>query len=206
MSGSMSLADLISDLKAILTAENAKKFTAPGNADFTRHLEIAALDMGRVRRRTKAATFTVVAGQNNYAAPADMISYKQSLWGVNEQGTREPWESNHPGRLPAMHFDAGEIYLTPAPTQHQIGALGTTYQFLYFAGHTIGAMAAGTSVVPADRHLLLIRATAQAMLELTNKGLASSTQLAKGHGVSVSRKSTPTGLYELLMDQFEAMA
>lgn len=210
MPGTMSQADLITDLKGILMDAQAK-FTGASDVDFKRHLDIAALDMGRVRPRTLLGTVTLVADQPNYAAPADLLKPKYALWGKDEKRKRKPWAANYPGRLPDLSLienasGALEIWLSPSPTAAQMSDLGSAYKFYYYAGHKVDATAANTTINAGDRHLLLVRATAQAMQELAHNGVTKPVQLGSGGVGSMPKNGTPGALAEKLMELFEALA
>lgn len=208
MAGTMSIEDLKQDLRAML-GDAADKFQAPADGDFARHLQVAAHDLGRVRPRTLLGSITLTADQPNYAAPADLVRPKQGLWGLQERHRYRPWDAQWPGRLPRMIVveNAGtrELWLDPAPSAVQIAALGATYQFYYYAAHQVAEDEAQTTVRPADRELLLIRACAQAALELANRGVVKPVQFAKAMG-NVPNNSTPVALHKALMEQFERMA
>ena len=209
MPGTMSQADLVSDLKAILM-DAAGKFTSANDADFARHLDIAALAMGQVRARTLVGQLTLVADQPNYPAPADLLRPKFPLWGVAEKRSRKPWDGNWPGRLPQLSVveNAGvrEMWLTPSPTAGQIADLGATYKFYYFAGHVIDTNAPNTTVQHGDRHLLLIRAAAEALQELAHNGVSKPVKLGSGGVGAMPKNGTPGALAEALLKQFEVMA
>lgn len=204
----MSKTALIADLKGML-GDAAAKFTAAADADFARHLDAAAFDLGRFRPRTLVGSVTLVADQSNYTAPADLVRVKCSLWGLQERLQRRPWDTNWPGRLPALSLaESGgtrQIWLDPAPTTAQINNLGSTYRFYYFAGHAVADQAANTTVRESDRVLLLIRAVVQALQELAHRGVAKPVQLGDGFG-SMPKNGTPGALAEVLLDQFERMA
>ena len=208
MAGTMSKADLVVDLKAVLM-DAAKKFTATGDADFIRHVDVAALDMGRKRPRTLVGEITVEADRNNYPAPADLLQTKVPLWGNRERRNGNPWDRAWPGRLPRLMVaetaTGRELWLDPAPTAAQIGLLGSAYKFFYFAGHRIGDAAADTTVQADDRALLLLRVTAQAMQELANNGVSKPVQLGDGFGIP-PKNGAPAALAKDLMDLFERMA
>ena len=207
--GDMTRASLVTDLKAILM-DAAGKFTAAADADFNRHLDLAALDMARVRPRTRVGSVTLVADQPNYAAPADSHQVKMPLWGLNERRQRKPWERGWPGRLPTLSLLTGdtgtELWLSPSPSAAQISDLGSTYRFYYFATHSIGATAEDTTIAPGDRHLLLIRATAHALQELANNGVTKPVQLGSGGVGSMPKNGTPGALADALLKQFVEMA
>ena len=204
MAGTLSRADLIADLKASLQ-DAAKVFTAAADADFSRHLDAAALDFGRVRPRTMLGTITLVAEQFNYAAPVDFLSYKSDLW-CQPAKRINPWETTYPGRLPdvftAMNGAVRELHLLPAPTAAQITVLGSAFKFYYFAAHSIGTLAADTTIQAGDRGLLLLRAQAEAMKEMSMRNIAKPVSMRDGlsHG---PRNGTPGYLFEALMKMFE---
>jgi hypothetical protein len=204
MAGTLSLADLIADLKAMLM-DAANKFTAASDADFERHLTLAALDLARKRPRTMLGEITALADVSDYTAPADMRMVKNALWGVNEQ--RHRWRSSFPGMLPRPSYVGGMLHLMPAPTAEQIAQLGSSYKFYYFANYVIGADAANTTINAGDRHLLLIRAAAQAMQELAANNYTKPVQLGSGSGgVSMPKNGTAASLAGQLLQLFEVMS
>lgn len=209
MAGTMSQADLVADLKAILM-DAAGKFTAASDADFKRHLDLAALDMGRVRPRTRVGEVTLVADQPNYTAPADLLQPKIPLWGTTEKARRNLWDSNWPGRLPRLTLadndGTRELWLNPSPSAAQITDLGSAYKFYYFAGHQVGALAADTTVQAGDRHLLLIRAAAAALQELAHNGITKPVQLGNAGVGGMPKNGTPGALADQLLKHWQEMA
>jgi hypothetical protein len=202
--GTLSRADLLADYKASLQ-DSAKVFIAPLDADFIRHLDVAALDFSRIRRRTLLGEVSLVAGQFNYPAPANLLAYKSDVWSV-PASRMNPWDRNYPGRLPdvrvAENGAARELHFSPAPTGQQIGALGSVFKFYYFAAHSIGDTAAATTIFPGDRGLLILRAQAEAMKELSMRNITKPVQMRDGIS-SGPRNGTPQYLFEVLMKMFE---
>ena len=138
-------------------------------------------------------------------APADIRLVKSALWGVSEQ--RRRWKSDFPGILPRPSYVGGQLYLMPAPTAAQITQLGSAYKFWYFANHVIGDDAASTSVEAGDRHLLLIRAAAQAMQELAANNYTKPVKLGSSSvGVSLPKNCTAASLVGQLLQLFEVMS
>jgi hypothetical protein len=203
MAGSMSRADLIADFKASLH-DAAGVFNAAADADFSRMLDVAALDMGRVRPRQMRGSITVTAETAEYAAPAGLVAYRYDSWSAGKMPL--PWEANHPGPLPRVSYvetDAGKrLVFEPAPSALMVALFGATFPFHYLAGHVIGTAAADTSVAAADRGLLLLRAQAEAMREMAMRNMNKPVQLRDGL-TGVSRNSTPTFLHGALMAEFE---
>jgi len=206
MPGTMSQADLVADLKASMPGSDVV-FSAPADADYIRQLDAAALDFSRVRPRTLVGAVTLSADISEYDAPGDLVRLKFPLWGINEKRARKPWESNYPGRLPRAYIVQGatglQLSLEPAPNAAQIADLGSSYKFYYFAAHTIDTNATNTTILPADRGLLLLRAQAEAMKELAARNSHKPVKMRDGMN-STPRNGTPAALYEQLMDAFEA--
>lgn len=199
---SMARASLVADLKASLQ-DAASVFTAVSDADFVRHLDKAALDMGRRRPRTLLGSVSLVAEQATYAAPADLLTYKVDTWG---QHRIQPWDDRYPGRLPQVRqaelAGVKVLSFTPAPTAAQITILGAEFGFYYLAGHEIGDAEADTTVPAGDRGVLLLRAQAEACRELAMRGMTKPVALRDGHS-GTPRNSTPAALWEALMAEFE---
>jgi len=202
----MSQADLVTDLKVSLN-DAATSFRS--DQDFTRHLDHAALDFGRVRPRVLPGSVALVADQDEYAAPADAIDEHSMQWGKNKKRDLKPWDAAWPGALPRMDIvgDPGSrrLVLSPAPSAHQITVLGSTCPFRYFAAHKIDSMSANTTIRPEDRALLLLRAAAESMKELAHRSVTKAQKV--GSSLFASPKTgTPAGLYDQLMRDFERMA
>ncbi len=208
MADTMSETDLVAAHKASLQ-DCSSVFTAADDADLKRHIAKAATDFARVRPRTLVGSFALVAEQSDYAAlPSDFHLFKSAIWGVPAPGAR-PWDCNWPGRLP--DFGTGEIdgvrkiVLTPAPTGAQIATLGATYRYYYAARHTVHATnGALTTIREGDRHALLLRAQAEAMREMTFRNVHKPVQIMAGTQ-SQPRNGMPSYLFEMLMDEFEAI-
>ena len=140
MPGTMSRADLSADLKKMLGGA-AGRFTSSADADFHRHLNTAALALGRYQARQLKGTLTLQADVADYAAPADFLRFNRSTWGEAERRARNCWDSNFPKVLPRVsaYEEAGafKLQLIPAPSAAQIVDLGESYPFFYAAGHTV---------------------------------------------------------------------
>ncbi len=204
MAGTMSQADLVADLKASLH-DAASVFVAADDADFVRHLNVAALDFGRVRPLVKPGTLTLTADTASYAAPADLDDVDSELW--SSRGTMpQPWEASYPGPLPRLRVvgPAGSklIVFTPSPSAAHILALGSAFQYLYRAAHAIGAAAADTTIAAGDRALLLLRAQAEALRELAMRNIGKPVHMRDGY-TGTPRNGTPAALFQVLMTEFE---
>lgn len=206
MPGSMAEADLVSDFKTSLR-DCAKLFESASDADFKRLLGVAALAFGRCRPRTMVGSFELVAAMDEYdALPEDFQFFKSSLWGISPKSGLMPWDTGWPGALPDFYDVevAGDrkIALRPAPTAAQIAALGATYRYYYGARHVIGANAAQTTIREADRGLLILRAQAEAMRELTFRNVSKPVQIMDGVS-SQPRNRTPREFMDALLREFD---
>lgn len=178
----------------------AKAFTGAADADFIRHLDTAAADMHRIRPRTQVGSLSLVAGETAYPAPDDMVRYKSAIWGMS--GNRlMPWDKGYPGALPHVRLvddGAGKILsFSFAPTPAQFAAFGTAYRYYYFAMHRIGSTDAETTIAAGDRHLLIMRAQAEAMKELAMRDSVRPVQIG-GNG-SPAKTGLPSAIWESLM-------
>jgi hypothetical protein len=206
MPGTMSQADLVVDLKRSLH-DSAAVFDAALDADFVRFLNQALPDMGWKRAITRLGQVTLSAGVAGYslAAYTDFQNYKTHLWGADTV-CPQPWEPGYPGAVPRVrgYKDSTGWWLgfePVAPSAAHIAVRGSVFKFYYFGVHTIGTLAADTTVALADRGLLLLRAQAEAMLELTLRNAGKPVQLRDGLS-GTPRNSTPRALYEALLAQF----
>lgn len=205
MAGTMSLEDLVADLKRSLH-DSAGVFNAAADADFIRFLSLALPDMGWKRPVTRLGQVTLAADEPRYALTAypDFANYKTHLW---EKTATYPnaWEPGYPGAVPrvAVAKDGANCWLTfePAPSAAHIACRGSAFKFYYFALHVLGEAAVDTTVNAVDRGLLLLRAQAEAMRELTLRNVTKPVQLRDGLS-GTPRNSTPAALYEALLEMF----
>lgn len=205
MAGTMALDDVVADLKRSLH-DSATVFNAPDDADFVRFVRLSLADMGWKRPATRLGQVALTVGEPRYALAgyADFGSYKTHLWNKSA-GYPQPWEPGYPGALPRVTAlrDGLSSYLVfdPAPSSAHLAALGSTFKFWYFALHTVDGVAANTTVAPQDRGLLMLRAQAEAMRELSIRNAAKPVQLRDGLS-GTARNSTPAALYEALLAAF----
>lgn len=206
MPGSMSLADLVADHKAGLL-DSAGVFSEAADAGFVRHLTKSAQALETWRPQTLVGEIALSAGVGEYAAPVGMVRYNCALWG--DQHGIKPWEKHYPGRLPAVRevVTAGgrSISMTPAPTAVQISVLGSAFRFYYVKAHVLDAVAANTTVAPADRSLLLLHAQAEAMAELAMRGV-TRPQATRDPMSGGPANGSPSALYERFMREFYTKA
>lgn len=210
MAGTMSLEDLKADFQTSLH-DSATLFADDDYADLDRLLLQALPDMASKRPRTRLGQVVLVADEPRYslAAYTDFSAYKTHLWERSGACFPKPWEPGYPGALPRVSAtsdggDTGVGYwldFSPAPSSLHLAALGSTFKFYYFAQHVIGTDAADTTVAPADRGLLLLRAQAEAMREVVLHQANKPVQLRDGLS-GTPRNSTPAALHEMLLRLF----
>lgn len=201
---SMLQSSLIVDLKGLLGSV-AERFKRPGDADFILHLNAAAQAMQRKRPLTKSAFLLLVADQENYLAPSDLVLPKASTWGRNGRLNKKPWQKGYCKSQPRMSVAEGvsgqEIILSPPPTAEDIHCLGTSFYFYYFAKHIISDVANETTIKESDRDLLLIRATASALMSMAAQQVMTPVTLGNS-GISMPKNGTAAALAESLLTMF----
>jgi len=203
VAGTMSQDDLIADLQRSLH-DAASVFNAAADADWKRLLAIALTAMQGKRPRTLLGQVTLSADEPLYAVPgSDFAAYKTHVWGGRPP---KPWTEAYPGALPRVaavqNGSAWQLVFDPAPTWAHINAYGSDFKFWYFGKHTVGATAGDSTLADADRPLLLLRAQAEAMRELTMRNINKPTQLRDGLS-GTPRNSTPAALYRELLAEWE---
>jgi hypothetical protein len=187
--------------------DSYERFADP---DIDRQLDTAAADLSRVKPLILPATLALVADESFYAAPADLLNPVSLDWGMPELACRNPWDTDYPGRLPRISAltvsGARQLMLAPPPTQRQIDICGSAAAYRYSAAYRISLDAADTNVPETARHLLLIRALAEAMQDLASRGVAKPVTLGGKAGLSVPKNGAPSHLADELLKRFEAMA
>lgn len=184
-------------------ARNA--FTDEGTGPFERHIDRALQDLPRVRPRLVHATLTLEAGLSLYDLPADFIAYNSTPWHAR---WRELVKRHHLPPLPRpAKVQIGSEYrlqIMPAPTASLINQFGSEYSYVYHGQYTLKDDPTQSNVEPNDLHLLLLRAQAEAMRELSNRNTYKPKAL--GPGPSAASNTTPAALYQQYMADFEAQA
>ena len=200
----MTRTELIAQHKARLGTA-AKHFTAPLDADFGRHIDAAVQALNTSRPRVVPGSAAGIARIARYAGPADMVRFHRLLWG--DDRSRRQWEPSWAGTPPrvTVQWDGSgmTISLIPAPTSAQITAWGATINYLYVSTHQLTDTT--NTINPADNNLLMLRASAEAMAELSNAGVVSPVQLHRGM-VAIPSNSTPQAVYALLMAEYDRQA
>lgn len=192
--------DMRTRLRETLGAVADKHF--PTDPPLDRHLDQALRALGRYRPRLREGSVALEAGQATYALPAELVGIVRPLWGRAERSCRQPWSPLYPQNLPwprVLDGDAGPLLLLdPAPSAGQIGDLGADYRYTYSAHPTLGATAGETTLPDEDEDLLLQRALAESMRDLSVFGVVEPIQFHRGVG-SIPANSTPNAVREALL-------
>jgi hypothetical protein len=204
--GTLAETDLIADLQRSLN-DAAGAFNTAGEADWRRFLSVALVAMQTKRPRTLLGAVTLVAEEVRYPlALPEFAQYKTHVWGAR---AIRPWLPAYPGALPrvaAVQEGGGTwaLMFDPAPTAAHINAYGATFRFWYYGTHSLGLDdAAQSTLAPADRPLLLLRAQAEAMRELSMRNSNKPVTVRDGFS-GTPRNSTPAALFQVLLQEFEA--
>ncbi len=210
MPGTMSKADLVADLKATLHDVAGVFESATDDSAFERFLDHALPDFGLKRPLTRLGQVTLVGGENRYPLTdiTDFSSYKTDQWGA-DRPLPKPWDPCYPGARPRVYAikdtTGWALVFDSAPTALQIGVLGGTFKFWYFARHVIATEAVNTTVSEQDRGLLLLRAQVEAMRELAIHQANKPVRMNDGLS-GTPRNSTPAALHRALLDLFRETA
>ncbi len=174
--------------------------------DFGHLLDVALEDYSRRRPRVLAGKLQLEPGRLTYPCPPDFRSMGARFWGSAQRQNLKPWECGFPVRLPrisVMQTDAGREFLFDVPpSADQIGWYGADYSFTYHATHILGDGSTRTTVPESDRGLILLRASAEAMREMSMRNVKKPVSTQDSIG-GQTRTGTPGALYELFMNAFD---
>lgn len=204
MPGTMSQPDVLDDLKRSLQ-DAGNVFQAAGDGDWRRFLDVALVAMQSKRPRTLLGMLTITAGEARFPITLpDFVQYKTHVWGSRAP---QPWDPNYPGALPRISAvqEGGTWALAfdPPPTARHLAVYGSTFKFWYFGTHSLGLDAVDTTLAPVDRPLLLLRAQAEALRELSMRNVNKPVALRDGVS-GTPRNSTPAALYQALLQEWQA--
>ncbi len=205
MPGTLSEPDVLEDLKRSLN-DAGGAFNKAGDADWRRFIATALVAMQSKRPRTLLGTVTLTAEEVRYPlAQPEFAAYKTHVWGAR---ALKPWLPAYPGALPrvaAVQEGSGAwaLMFDPAPTAGHISAYGAAFKFWYYGKHALALDDAASTLAPGDRPLLLLRAQAEAMRELSMRNVNKPVQLRDGFS-GTPRNSTPAALFQVLLTEFEA--
>jgi hypothetical protein len=203
--GTLSEPDVVDDLKRSLN-DAGGVFNTAGDADWRRFIATALVAMETKRPRTLLGTVTLTAEEVRYPLSLpEFAQYKTHVWGAR---ALKPWLPAYPGALPrvaAVQEGAGAwaLMFDPAPTAGHISAYGSNFKFWYFGKHALALDPAPSTLAPGDRPLLLLRAQAEAMRELSMRNVNKPVSVRDGFS-GAPRNSTPAALFQVLLQEFEA--
>jgi hypothetical protein len=194
----MTLDDLIVDHKAQL-GKAVERFRALDDADFIRHLALAARRLDGKRPRERLSMLAVTAGEVDYPAATGSLAIFTHEWG--QGSVRQPWDGDFIGLPPLIRQidsdDGPRWRLSARPTANQIAAWGATLPVRYQVAHEISEL----RVTPpdSDRPLVLLAALIEALRDLSIE--TAVVQLHKGL-TGLPTAGTPAYLYERLLQEF----
>lgn len=201
----MTKSEFIQRLKASLH-DAASVFDAPADADFERHLSQALLCFSSPLHRPlrKRGTVTLVAGTQEYDPPDDFASLAWVEYGAKSRREFKPWERqymNPPFQLHVLRGETGrKLRAVQEVTESMISTHGAECAFFYNAVHVLTD---SESTVPsADEGLLLLRAQAEAMKEMSVRNILKPVTIQTGIAGALSN-GTPGGLCEMMMRYYE---
>lgn len=207
MANTMSKADLVASLKDSLH-DAAKVFAVDGaepDVAFERFLAQALPDMQAKCPVTRLGTLTLTANFARYsvAGATGFAAFKTQLWG--DTTCYKPWEPMYPGKVPRVtaSYEGGQWWLDfdPAPSARHIASYGSKFDYWYYGLHAVGVLAADTTIAPQQRGLLLLRAQAEAMRELSIRNAGKPVSMRDGLS-GTPRNSTAAALWKDLMTHF----
>ncbi|HCU52893.1 MAG TPA: hypothetical protein DIC36_00945 [Gammaproteobacteria bacterium] len=201
----MTRAEFIESLRESLN--DAASVFSTDDTDYLRHLDMALRDFSQPNHRPlrKRGTLTLVADTRDYDAPADFQGMAWCDYGTASREQYRPWQPQYMTTqfvLIAMRGATGWQLRTARDVTSDLIALhGSACGFFYYATHILSEIEC--SVRDNDMPLLLLRAQAEAMREMSIRNIFKPVQLRTGVAGAPSN-GTPGGLYSLLMDYYEA--
>lgn len=206
MSGALTQTDVVADLKASL-GDAGSAFKAADDADWLRFVGVALLAMQTKRPRTLLGQVNLTADDPRVPLTGvpNFAQYKTNVWGARPP---RPWDDSYPGALPRIaavqEGSAWALMFDPPPTAQHLTAYGSAFKFWYFGTHVLHASdPAQSTLAAADRPLLVLRAQAEAMRELSMRNVNKPVSLRDGFS-GTPRNSTPAALFQVLLQEFEA--
>ena len=176
--------------------------------DYARHLDTALRALNEVRPQLKFTEFTLAPFRHMYACPADLVRIHACMWGRTHKATTRPWDDCFMGRLPEWRIfsnTAGARFLRaePAPLPRQIDVAGMQCELMYTADHVLSETECTLNEIEIG--LLILRAQAEAMREISAQNSTQAYQLREGIS-STPKNGTPAYLYSQLIAEFEQRA
>ena len=189
----------IAELKASLQ-DTAQIFI---DADYERFTNNALRDYDRVKPQYIFASFELVAEQQIYPVPPDLVKVFDSLYGISYLQTTKKWDqlfTKFPKLFLINKGSIRELWLNNKPSSSMIQELGTKYEYIYIASHILT-----DTISTIEPELLLIRAQAEAMKEVSMRNITKPVLLRTNVAGSTTINGVPSSLYILLLEEFEKM-
>lgn len=195
----LDFAELIAAHKAQL-GRMVERFREADDADFARHLQLAARRLDARWPRVQPATLTVTAAVNEYPAPAGCQTVLSHSWGRGHRPT--PWDETAPGPPPLLSllYNAGGrvLWLEPAPTWTQIVVWGAEFPYRYQVAH--GITETEVTVDEDRRADVLLAALIEALRDLSAE--TALVQLQKGLA-GLPNAGSPAYLYAAALQEWD---
>lgn len=200
----MRLSNLRTDLRLALMNSSE----AFDDSTLDRILTTAAEAMAQKRPLIGQDTLTVAAGTELYTAPAGVLQVLGDSW--SDRDIEDcPW--NYPFTLPSITHqhdpdDVGAFVwrITPIPTAEHLYVLGPMLTVRFNQPHSVSDTLGETTLRPADRELLLLRAVAECAKYLAVRQTSKAMDVRPGMGANVPRNSTPLAVFDTLMKHWSA--
>lgn len=174
------------------------------DGDFERFIDNALRDYDRVKPQYITTELTLVAEQQYYDAPDDILNTFSNTYGNQYLLATKPWY-RYFERFPKINLKnyqgTQKLWLDESPSSMMILLVGEKYEYTYIAYHKL-TEEANTIEFP----LLLIRAQAEAMKEASIRNMTKPVQLRNGQGGNITVNGTPAALYAQLLQDFERLA
>ena len=192
------------DFDELLAAHKAQlgraveRFREANDADFARHLQLAARWLDRRWPNVQIGELSLTVGVGVYAAPAGCVAVYAHDWGRYYR--TQPWDETGPGYPPLLQLiiNPTQLYLSPAPTSQQILLWGSVLAYRYRLPHVITAT---EMTVDDARHAdVLLAALIEAMRDLSTE--TAAVQLQKGL-TGLPNAGSPAYLYQALINEWE---
>lgn len=193
--------DLIDELKASLTSTQKVLDDFDQAGIYDEIVRAAVYALTNLCPATSVDTIALQANVQVYDAPADLWSYKETSWGM--QQPVEPWDPGFISLLPTIQSSNGHIFFSFAPTAAMINSLGSSFTYFYYLLYSVSE--GGTiNVEPFKKPLLILLCQCEAMKVLMLR--EPSIQVTAKTGLSNLRRGDPGNVYRQLLGDAKELA
>ncbi|WP_296050149.1 hypothetical protein [uncultured Alteromonas sp.] len=197
----ISKVDLINELKASLTSTTKVLDDFDQSGVYDEIVKAAVTALTALSPATSVDTIKLQANVQVYEAPADLWSYKETTWGM--QQPVEPWDPGFISLLPTVQSSNGHIFFNFAPTAAMLASLGSSFTYLYFKLYSIDE-SDNINVESNKFTLLLLLCQCEAMKVLMLR--EPSIQVTAKTGLSNLRRGDPGNVYRQLLGDAKELA